>query len=326
MKVENKEESRELRIMSRKKCAYCGKDTKGTKEHIISNGILDLFPECFLTIDETKKIVHEADPVIKDVCADCNNNKISYIDSYAKEMVEKYFLKKYDKDSKVEFEYDYALMQKVLLKYAYNDLRVHKKNIDFYDKSILSYLISEEDNVPKRNVIVLGGLAVNTSPVPDFLFGNQKLQWLRNPVLFANSIVMNLNYDTGEIMIRDPFEIEKFDDLKFSYIFRFNSGQFIILCFDNDILDERLEQIKIVLGVQYPYVVLDEENKKILSRCTSEMTYHRIGLVDVSWGQGLFDEISIMRELAAPESKNYYEKMTKKWEIYEKELAKEHKR
>lgn len=312
--------------MGTKKCAYCGETTKGTKEHIISSGILDLFPECFLTIDETKKIVHGADPVIKDVCANCNNNKISYIDSYAKDMVGKYFLQKYDRDTKVDFEYDYVLLQKVLLKYAYNDLRAHKENVDFYDAEILSYLVSQEDNVHKRNVMILGGIAVNTSPVPDYMFGNQKIQWLRNPLLFANSIVMNLNYETGEITLREPFEIEEFDNLEFSYVFRFNSGQFILLCFNNDISDEKLEQLKVVLGIQYPYAVLDEENRKKLSRCTSETTYHHIGLVDVTWGQGLFDEISIMREMAAPESKEYFEKMTKAWEKHEKELAKEHKR
>ena len=27
------------------KCAYCGREARGTKEHIISSGILDLFPE-----------------------------------------------------------------------------------------------------------------------------------------------------------------------------------------------------------------------------------------------------------------------------------------
>lgn len=26
-------------------CAYCGKEAKGTKEHIVSCAILDLFPE-----------------------------------------------------------------------------------------------------------------------------------------------------------------------------------------------------------------------------------------------------------------------------------------
>lgn len=44
------------------KCAYCGKEAKGTKEHIISSGILGLFPECFATIDGERKVVHQGDP------------------------------------------------------------------------------------------------------------------------------------------------------------------------------------------------------------------------------------------------------------------------
>lgn len=70
------------------KCAYCGKEAKGTKEHIISSGILGLSPECFMTIDGDRKKVYPSDPMVKDVCADCNNNKISYIDSYAKQLVQ----------------------------------------------------------------------------------------------------------------------------------------------------------------------------------------------------------------------------------------------
>lgn len=312
--------------MNTKKCAYCGMEAKGTKEHIISSGVLDLFPECFLTIDQGKQIVHEADPVIKDVCADCNNKRISYIDSYAKEIIQRNFLQKYDKDIELDFEYDYSMIQKVLLKYAYNDLRVHKENTDFYDDEILSYLVKQENDEPKRNVLVLAGIAVNTSPVPDYVFGNQKLQWLRNPMLFGNSIVMNINYETGEMKLREPFEIEKFEYLKFSYVFRFNSGQFLLLCFDKNIPEEKLKQIKIVLDVQYPYKVLNEESNMVLSRCTSETTYHQIGLIDVSWGQGMFDEISIMRGMASPNSKAYFEHMTKEWEEYEKQLAEEHKR
>ena len=84
------------------KCAYCGKEAKGTREHIISCAILDLFPECYLTFDEKRKIIHQGDPMIKDVCADCNNNRISYIDSYAKEFISRYFVKKYGEDDHVE--------------------------------------------------------------------------------------------------------------------------------------------------------------------------------------------------------------------------------
>ena len=87
-------------------CAYCGKEAKGTKEHIISCAILDLFPECYITFDDARDKIHLGDPMVKDVCAGCNNNKISYIDSYAKGLIGKYFTKKYDEDDKLEIEYD----------------------------------------------------------------------------------------------------------------------------------------------------------------------------------------------------------------------------
>ena len=41
-------------------CAYCKKEAKPTKEHIISSGILDLFPECFLTIDSNRGKIYPA--------------------------------------------------------------------------------------------------------------------------------------------------------------------------------------------------------------------------------------------------------------------------
>ena len=82
-------------MMFRMKCAYCGKETKGTREHIISCAILDLFPECYITFDNYRLTSYEADPMVKDVCADCNNKKISYIDNYAKKLISKYFIKKY---------------------------------------------------------------------------------------------------------------------------------------------------------------------------------------------------------------------------------------
>lgn len=113
-------------------CAYCSKEGKGTKEHIISSGVLDLFPECFATIDGERQVVHQGDPMVKDVCADCNNNRISYIDSYAKALIEKYSLKKYLKDDILSMEYNYTMVHKMCLKYAFNDLRTRKKDTSFF--------------------------------------------------------------------------------------------------------------------------------------------------------------------------------------------------
>lgn len=204
------------------KCAYCGRETKGTREHIISSGILDLFPECYITFDDTRKKIYQADPTVKDVCAECNNQRISYIDSYAKDFISRYFTRKYTEQDKVEIEYNYVLVPKMLLKYAFNDVRSHKGDCSFFDEEILHYLLNENDKISKTNVTVLCGLAVNVSPAPDAMFGNLKLRWCQNPILYSNSVVRHIDYVTGQVFFNKNVPRENFPDLKLSYLYSIN--------------------------------------------------------------------------------------------------------
>ena len=148
-------------------CAYCGERSDYTKEHIISSSVLDLFPECFATIDNARGKAYASDPVVKDVCSVCNNQKLSYIDNYAREFIEQYFVVDYSEDAILDFQYNYVLLQKVLLKYAFNDLRSHHGDTSFFTKDVREFLLNETLATPLSNVSILAGLAVNTSPVPD---------------------------------------------------------------------------------------------------------------------------------------------------------------
>lgn len=307
-------------------CAYCGKEAKGTKEHIISSGILGLFPECFATIDGERGVVHQGDPMVKDVCADCNNNRISYIDSYAKDFIEKYFLVKYKKDDKLSVDYKYVMLQKMCLKYAFNDLRARKKDTSFFDDEVKNFLLNERKNSPMRNITILAGLAVNTSPAPDFVFGNRKLRWGDSPLFLSNSIVSNIDYNTGHVSLREEMEKEEFENSALSYVFRFNSLQLVMLCWDRDIKDDVLNRNNVILKYQYPYSILNNSGNSILSRCTSEATYHYEKLIDVTWGQGLMDEISYMRGTFSEQSQRYFEEVQRKWNEEEGKLAAEHPR
>lgn len=307
------------------KCAYCGKEAKGSKEHIISNSVLDLFPECFLTIDEERKLVYQADPMIKDVCIDCNN-KISYIDSYAKTFIEKYFIKKYSKDNSLNIAYDYSLIQKICLKYAFNDLRSKRKDTSFFSEEIIGFLLDKNKNEPLRNVTVLAGLAVNTSPIPDYIFGNMKFRWSDSLVFCENSLVMNIDYDTGKITLRENLEIQRFKSIELSYVFRFNSIQLLLLCWDKDISDADLKENKIILEYKYPYSLLDISGYSKISRCTSEITYHNENIIDVTWGQSIMDEISFMRGTFTEEYKKYMSFVEGEWDKVEKNIAEEHPR
>lgn len=305
------------------KCAYCGKETKGTKEHIVSCAILDLFPECYITFDNARDKVHQADPMIKDVCAECNNQRISYIDSYAKGFISRYFTQKYTEHDTVEIEYDYVMVQKMLLKYAFNDLRSHKEDCTFFDEEMLHYLLNESDNSPKTNVTVLCGLAVNVSPAPDAMFGNLKLRWCKDPILYSNSIVRNIDYETGQLFLNDDVPKENFPDLRISYLFRFNSVQFLLMCWDK--MSEKIEENNVVLSCQYPYCLMKaDEAKTVLPVCTDEFNYHQFEHIHVKW-DGLF-EVGLMRKLASGGKYQYKELYEKEWEKEEENIKQQHPR
>lgn len=308
------------------KCVYCKREAKPTKEHIISSGVLDLFPECFLTIDNYRKKVYPSDMVVNDVCAVCNNEKISYIDSYAKEFIGQYFVSKYDAGSSLNINFDYALVQKMLLKYAFNDMRSRGEDTSFFDDDVIHFLMSKDDNKPLRNVTVLAGLAVNTSPIFDFCFGNMKIQMCKNPAFLSNSILENIDYNTECSVERDKIEIQKFKSLVTSYAFRFNSGQFIIMCWDKNITDEDLNINNGLVSFMYPYTLLSNSGSSCISRCTNEITYHLLGLIDVSWGQDMFDTITDARNTLNPSGKAYFDKVSQLFEEEEIKIKEKHKR
>lgn len=80
-------------------CAYCSKEEKLTKEHIIPDALLDIFAECDFTIRGENYF--KADPIIKDVCFKCNNEILSELDNYGTNLIKKYFVSEYDPDTKL---------------------------------------------------------------------------------------------------------------------------------------------------------------------------------------------------------------------------------
>lgn len=266
-------------------CAYCGEEKKGTKEHIISKAVLDLFPECNYTINEMLKVMYLDEPMIKDVCAECNNRKISYIDNYAKEFIKKYFTKEYEENEKLNIEYNYSLIQKMFLKYAYNDLRVKKEDTSFFTEDIKHYLMDENIVEPLKNVTVLAGLAINTSPMPLDMAGNKKIEWA-SPLLFVSNCICCFNRITGE----SEMEKEKFKTIDTAYIFRFYTGQFILICWNGEEADIIRE--KKIIENKYPYRVLSNNGIITLQRCTGYLNYHNLQIVDTVTGLRLQDEMS----------------------------------
>ena len=84
--------------------------------------------------------------------------------------------------------------------------------VSFFDDEVKEFLLNEEKSSPLGNITILAGLAVNTSPAPDYMFGNMKLRWGDSPLLLANSIVTNIDYNTGHITLREEREIQEFEN------------------------------------------------------------------------------------------------------------------
>ena len=97
------------------------------------------FRNVYLTLDEIRGVVHQVDPVVKGVCAKCNNDKLSEIDDYAKNLIGQYSTRRYAENDKLEIEFDYVMIQKMLIKYAFNDLRSRSESCSFFDDKLLHF-------------------------------------------------------------------------------------------------------------------------------------------------------------------------------------------
>src|SRR6266536_1092385 len=84
------------------KCNFCGLDKKLSREHIWSSIVLRLFdPVAPLTIDEHRGIAHQGDPLVKDLCGDCNS-LMSPVDTAMGAFAEKYLVGSLTDHPKVE--------------------------------------------------------------------------------------------------------------------------------------------------------------------------------------------------------------------------------
>lgn len=116
----------------KRKCAYCNKERKLTKEHIWPKCIVNRMPDSDLKFLNSKKIVTGSDLVISDVCSDCNNNLLSLLDSYLCSLFDKYFVNFIEEKIPFNFEYKYELLLRSLLKITFNSSRtVTRTDSDF---------------------------------------------------------------------------------------------------------------------------------------------------------------------------------------------------
>jgi hypothetical protein len=106
-----------------KKCAYCNAtNSKLTREHIWPCKIIEKC-ESLLTYNPRNEKFHKHDPIIKDVCEQCNNTHLSGIDVYLAGIFDNFFVDYIEAGNSAEFAYDYNSLIRGLMKISYNSVR-----------------------------------------------------------------------------------------------------------------------------------------------------------------------------------------------------------
>lgn len=143
-------------------CAYCKESSPLTKEHIWPNGFIKRFGSDGLTYNKKVNRFFKSDPVIKDVCASCNNEKLSALDTYLCELFDSFFHEIVEPGEPAFFDYSYEKLLRGLLKISFNSARTQDEvdgKIGAHDK-FSSYIL---DGGYKPNDVQLRLLIVTSS-------------------------------------------------------------------------------------------------------------------------------------------------------------------
>ena len=131
--------------MPDKVCAYCGSAGVLTREHLWPASLHKRLLEAnesagsLFWLRRTKSEI-QGEPKIRDVCQACNNGYLSQLDYYICTLFDRYLVTIRRRHESVEFEYDYHLLKRWLLKMCFNSARMHNSIDLFAYTPLLSYI------------------------------------------------------------------------------------------------------------------------------------------------------------------------------------------
>jgi hypothetical protein len=105
-----------------KNCAYCGTESQPTKEHIWPRNLIEKNEMTHAYNQKTNRLF-SGEPVIKDVCAICNNVNLSNLDNYLSSLFENNLRHIVKAGTDASLDYSYDLLLRSLLKISYNASR-----------------------------------------------------------------------------------------------------------------------------------------------------------------------------------------------------------
>lgn len=117
-------------LVPKRLCAYCGSEGPLTREHLWPASLhrrlvaANQHTGSSFWLRRINREV-EGEPTLRDVCQVCNNGVLSTLDAYVCNLFDLYCVRIVQRYEKVNFEYDYHLLKRWLLKMSYNSARMH---------------------------------------------------------------------------------------------------------------------------------------------------------------------------------------------------------
>jgi len=106
-----------------KKCGYCQETGSLTKEHIWPSSIIKKYEENLASYNKRIDKFVYSDPVIKDVCANCNNVLLSKLDAYLSNIYDEHLYQRLNAGESTKISFDYNMLLRSLLKISFNSSR-----------------------------------------------------------------------------------------------------------------------------------------------------------------------------------------------------------
>ncbi|AYV72448.1 hypothetical protein M1D49_23075 [Bacillus sp. PK3-056] len=268
-------------------CAYCSNQIEGklvrTKEHIIPNGLIKLFPDEDITFMKERSFKDNNGLTIGDVCNLCNNGVLSDLDGYGNELISNHFMCSFgianNYNNEFTFEFNFHLLSRWLLKIAYNYDRVEKSDSKWFKENV-DYIL-EGDNKFKGNFSLFAGLHINMLPVPEEVHGKLPLAIIKNPKLWPLGATYSIyNREKNREVSVGSELIENI------YVIRFSSAVFLLFLWK-----EGFEEEKVVfedkMNRLFPFEKLVLEKKTYQLRRISEAFNSITGYGAISGSRGL---------------------------------------
>ena len=140
-------------------CAYCGSTDQLTREHIFPDFLGRSYPTYRTYLDpERGKVPRRSPPTIRDVCRRCNNENLSLLDDYGRNLNQRYFSVLVDPPIDISFVYDFHLLLRWLLKLCYNEARTREVPTESY-RQFIPYILGRIPAPPVPTFILLGIIA-----------------------------------------------------------------------------------------------------------------------------------------------------------------------